>query len=146
MQEVKLILQDLSDKEIIQPILLTTRNVHTRIFTAAKKDFLRFGNKSRFLENQVSPAEIERSAARTDRRGYFLDPWNNAYWIYYLSVSNPSPAFLETDTSRVFGSLIVYSMGPNRRRDTDLASLRPESFVAGSLAGDDIGMGFLLSH
>jgi hypothetical protein len=45
---------------------------------------------------------LEGQQVRRDRRGYFLDPWNNPYWVYYNKKTRAGA---------------VYSFGPNRRRD-----------------------------
>ena len=87
-----------------------------------RKGYFHFGNRSSFLEHQISPAETQGPEARRDRHGYFLDPWNNPYWIRY---------------KRKRGVGVIYSFGPNRRRDTDLGQLE-------EMSGDDIGAFFEL--
>jgi hypothetical protein len=72
---------------------LRGRNVHKRVFTSARDGYLVVDEITTFLEGNT---------ARKDRRGYFLDPWNNPYWIFY------------SKKSRSGG---VYSFGPNRKRD-----------------------------
>ena len=83
--------------------LQSRRRVHKRLFTAIRQDYLSV-DAGRFLNGHVSPATDSTNAARRDRRGYFLDPWHNPYWILF---------------ERRFGRIIVYSFGPNRRRDTN---------------------------
>ena len=62
---------------------------------------------------------------RRDRRGYFVDPWNNPYWIFYARKGRRG---------------LLYSFGPNRRRDTRLPKKGvPAGFEAG---GDDIVVPF----
>lgn len=78
---------------------LVNRNVHKRVFTAMRGGYLVMPNR-----------------ATKDRQYYSLDPWNNAYWIYF-------------DKSTHTGA--VYSFGPNRRRD--LTIRKPDSD-----RGDDI--------
>ena len=53
-------------------------------------------------------------------KGYFLDPWNNAYWAYYY---------------RKMNLMIFYSFGANRKRDSKLGRDR-------DLEADDIGIVF----
>jgi len=86
----------------VQPELLHKSRVHKRIYTATTSEYLHFGTSSSFLEAQPTPAETE--GGRADRKGYFLDPWNNPYWVLW------------DDDEEL---LIVYSFGPNRRRDSD---------------------------
>lgn len=98
--------------------------VHKRVFTAARDGYLQLSGGA-FLEGHATPADAPRRPggpggpkreARRDRRGYFLDPWNNPYWV-------------RVDPAR--GLAAVYSFGPNRRRDTDTRRMaRP--------GGDDI--------
>ena len=92
--------------------------VHKRLFTAVRDGYLGFAGGSEFLEGGLSPAEEETDgvARRDDRKGYFLDPWNNPYWVLY---------------ERHSSALILYSFGANRRRDTNV---RGRPFRAG---GDD---------
>ena len=60
-----------------------------------------------FLEGMASPAsELSILETRRDRRGYFLDPWNNPYWVQSIR-----------EGQRV--NILLYSFGPNRLRDVD---------------------------
>ncbi|MEK7703128.1 MAG: hypothetical protein AAB317_04120 [Nitrospirota bacterium] len=127
--ELELMRKDLLSGKIIQVSLLEGGGIHKRIYTAVESGYIRFGSQSLFLENQSSQLEVEKSRARTDRRGYFLDPWNNPYWISYRTKNR---------------LLIVYSMGPNRRRDTHFSKLSPDELAAGRFEGDDIRVGFVL--
>lgn len=101
---------------------LLRTNIHKRVFTATTDGYLRFGADSAFLEGRSTPAEPEALDPRRDRIGYFLDPWNNPYWIHY-----------QRRTRRV----ILYSFGPNRRRDGHPGR-------DGALSGDDVGLVFSL--
>lgn len=85
------------------PKLEKKRTIHKRVFTAVVDGYFDL-NKRPFLEGQATPAS-GTEPARRDRRGYFLDPWNNPYWV-----------LVERDEARV----VVYSFGPNRQRDTDV--------------------------
>jgi hypothetical protein len=60
-----------------------------------------------------------------ERDEFYLDAWNSPYWV----------SFKRTDTGR--GTLVLYSFGPNRKRDIDPA--RP------SEAGDDVQLAFEVS-
>lgn len=93
---------------------LMKKNIHKRVFTATRDGYLQMSGRA-FLEHQGTTAEAGLPP-RTDRRGYFLDPWNNPYWIHY-------------DRKTRTGS--VYSFGPNRRRDVSIR--KPDSEP-----GDDI--------
>jgi hypothetical protein len=71
---------------------LLDKNVHKRVYTSMRDGYVRLDGGA-FLEGQP---------ARHDRRGYFLDPWNNPYWIHYNKKTRAGA---------------IYSFGPNRRRD-----------------------------
>lgn len=122
--ELELLRQDLQDPDTTRA-LSDTKRLHQRIFTAARAAQLRFGSNSRFLESRPSPADEGADGQRRDRRGYFLDPWSNAYWIYHVPRRKAA---------------IIYSFGPNRRRDTDLRVLSREEWREAALDGDDIGL------
>lgn len=81
---------------------LWRRSVHVRIWTAIDEGYLR---RERIRE--FDGARCEGAAARNVgvRNEYGIDPWGTAYW---LSVEKLS------DEER---QVIVYSFGPNRRRD-----------------------------
>lgn len=119
--EVDQLRADVQTAGVPQP-KLSRRNVHKRLYTAVRRGYLAFGDRSAFLGSHRSPAEPGAAAPRADRRGYFLDPWRNAYWIHHARASN---------------QVVIYSFGPNRRRDSELAG-QPR------LTGDDIGVVFSL--
>lgn len=91
---------------------LESKNVHKRVFTATRDGYLELAGRS-----FVGPSP------RKDRKGYFLDPWNNPYWVYFNK---------RTRTGA------VYSFGPNRRRDVSIRK-------ASSDPGDDIIVRFSLA-
>jgi hypothetical protein len=91
---------------------LRKKNVHKRTYTAMHDGYLEL----------AAGAFQDHQPGRHDRRGYFLDPWNNPYWIYY-------------DRSSRTGA--IYSFGPNRRRDV---SIRDRD----SDPGDDVIVRFTL--
>jgi hypothetical protein len=81
----------------VSPRLLSRSRVHKRLFTAVHDGYLRFEGAGSL---------------------FFLDPWQNPYWIEY---------------AREEGGAWLYSFGPNRRRDSaDQNRMR--------LQGDDIGL------
>lgn len=92
------------------PKLDRGRSIHKRVFTATRDGYFKI----------EGGAFHEGLARRRDRVGYFLDPWNNPYWVY-----------LERRATRG----LVYSFGPNRQRDTAVK----EGDVA---SGDDLLGGF----
>jgi len=59
---------------------------------------------------------------------FYLDPWNQPYWFTYERVG-------------LDGRILLYSFGPNRRRDSDPFLLaEPEIPVDTLLGGDDLGV------
>ncbi len=85
--------------------------VHKRLYTyveQADQDFLLDG---RF-------ADLVDGGLPRKRAEFLLDPWNSPYWIRDSCGSDASNRFA-----------FVYSLGPNRRRDSTRAEIR----------GDDIG-------
>lgn len=97
--------------------------VHKRVFTAVVDRFVTLAGRS-FLEGQGTPGEASSMPARRDRRGYFLDPWNNPYWM-----------FVDRRTRRG----MVYSFGPNRRRDINVREKASDP-------GDDVIVSFDLAR
>ncbi|HRC56631.1 MAG TPA: hypothetical protein PKU97_11950, partial [Kofleriaceae bacterium] len=99
------------------------RNIHKRVFTAARDGYLAFAGRA-YLEQQGTPAEPAPPPLRVrrDRRGYFLDPWNNPYWVVF---------------DRRTRACVVYSFGPNRRRDLSARALHEGT-------GDDVVVRFAL--
>ncbi len=86
-------------------------SVHKRIYTFVEEygqDYLRQGKFS----------EIKQRGPGLERLDYFLDPWNSAYWVRH---------HCDPDLGRTL--LILYSFGPNKRRDSSAAEI----------LGDDLG-------
>lgn len=81
------------------------KSVHKRVFTAGRAGYFSLPDET---DEQVT------------RRRWFLDPWNNPYWIAW---------------SRKQGRITLYSFGPDRRRDGRYEK-RPE------VKGDDIAVHF----
>lgn len=102
-QELLLLARDLKKPGVLsQRRLERKKSVHKRVFTATKAGYLRFGDESAYLEQARTPAESDDDGARRDRRGWFLDPWNNPYWLAWSS-----------EHERVS----LYSFGPDRKRN-----------------------------
>ncbi|HEX6245256.1 MAG TPA: hypothetical protein VFZ61_30245 [Polyangiales bacterium] len=59
------------------------------------------------------------------RDDYALDPWNNPYWVAFRQDAESS------------GRVLVYSFGPNHRRDSDIDRFGAPEF---GLGGDDLGV------
>lgn len=106
--ELALLVQDLESGR--GPKLDRGRSIHKRVFTARRDGYFKIDGGA-FHQGQ---------AGRHDRLGYFLDPWNNPYWVY-----------LERRATHG----VVYSFGPNRQRDSDVKK-------DGVAAGDDIVVPF----
>lgn len=78
--------------------LMKKSGIHKRVFTAMRDGYYDF--------DDAAATRFGAAPAVDDvRRKYFLDPWNNPYWV-----------LVEKDDNRV----VVYSFGPNRRRDTEV--------------------------
>ena len=100
---------------------LRKRSIHKRLYTATLDGYLRLAG-GMYLAGGGTPAEPGAAVPRTDRRGYFLDPWNNPYWVEFDKRSKAG---------------VIYSFGPNRRRDVDLEE-------DGGDRGDDLIVDFEL--
>lgn len=122
--EMAALRRDLETPGVAQPRLFRKRYLHTRLFTAVREGYLDFGNGSLFLGRQSSPGNATAIHPRRDRLGYFLDPWNNPYWLVFERS----------------GRTVIYSFGPNRRRDTDVTRVQSDASLAEVLGGDDIGI------
>ncbi len=126
--ELQLLATDLRTGGAVRPKLLAKQRVHKRIFTATRERYLHFGDAGGFLEGRATPAE-DAEGGRRDRRGYFLDPWGQPYWI----LAQPS----EGERGRA----LLYSFGPNRKRDADPGSgSMADAAVEPTLGGDDLGV------
>ncbi len=97
--------------------LVRMRSLHKRLYTYVGKyddkgaDALDEGTFSK-------PVEVGLPQERAD---YYLDPWNSPYWIGK-----------DTTKDKRYALLMVYSFGPNRRRDSG----------DWSIGGDDVGVIF----
>jgi hypothetical protein len=118
-KELQLLQSDFLTARANKKKILKRKRVHKRIYTAILKNYFSLPNDSLFLEGKQTPADPKTGEVRNDRKGYFLDPWHNPYWVYY-------------DKKKKL--VIFYSFGSNRKRDSKLRD--------GSLQGDDIGTVF----
>jgi hypothetical protein len=101
---------DLQVPGVVQP-RLHGKNVHRRMFTSVQAGYLAFPARSAFLDDD------------TPRKAYFLDPWNNPYWLFH---------------DKKTGRTTLYSFGPNRMRDTRVKK-------TGEPAGDDVMVTLMLT-
>ncbi|HSH45491.1 MAG TPA: hypothetical protein VK966_06530, partial [Longimicrobiales bacterium] len=90
--------------------LAGSRSVHKRVYTAMEDGYIR----AEGLEG-YGAVECGEGLGSPARRQYAVDPWGTAYWLSFTR---------EESTLRV----VVYSFGPNRRRDGP----------AGTGGGDDV--------
>ena len=127
--ELILLRGDVNKEGVLNPYTFRKRFVHKRIFSAVRRGYVRFGDRSEFLEHQRNPVESPPGDGRTDRRGYFIDLWGQPYWFLYRREA-PDRAWL-----------LLYSFGPNRRRDFSARDVSLGSGGPGGFqAGDDIGV------
>ena len=108
-QELGLLADDVAHGKTAK---LDRRNIHKRVYTSIHDGYLRLDNGT-FLAG---------APVGKDRKGFFLDPWNNPYWIIY-------------DKKTRTGA--VYSFGPNRKRDVAVRDVASDP-------GDDVVVRFTL--
>jgi hypothetical protein len=122
-KELQLLQSDFLNPRTKKEKILGRKRVHKRIYTAVLQNYFRLPYHSLFLEGKQTPAAHIIGEVRKDRRGYFLDPWNNPYWVYYY---------------RKKKLVILYSFGSNRKRDSYLKD--------GRIQGDDLGNVFYIER
>jgi hypothetical protein len=83
-------------------------------------------HKRMFTAHEAHQVELAPLAAE-ERARFFLDPWNQPYWLLFEKRGPDS------------GRVVVYSFGPNRRRDS---RLKPLGDGDDALRGDDVGVAF----
>jgi hypothetical protein len=98
----------------ISPNLLDGRRVHRRLWTLQRRRQTDTAVMRALTTIVCNDADAESTARR---RAYGVDPWGTAYWVRTRSDSAGRP------------TLMVYSFGPNRRRDFDRS---------GHETGDDV--------
>ena len=112
--ELEMLSRDLLQPNVLKRKLFKKRSVHKRLFSAKKSEYFALKEHSVFLEGRLD---------RRDRKGYYLDPWAQPYWLRY-----------QRSKKRPAQRLLLYSFGPNRRRDTVLNDV-----IDGlEVGGDDI--------
>jgi hypothetical protein len=91
------------------------RRIHKRVWTAVQEGYVR-GGAARALG--AVPCRGTDIAAAASRRRFVIDPWGTAYWL--VTKNKPGDA----------GDLVVYSFGPNRRRDGETSTGGGDDIVA----------------
>jgi len=119
-KELLLLQNDFLNPSANKKKILRRKKVHKRIYTAIDQKYFKMPKDSLFLEGKQTPGDPRKGEVRNDRKGYFLDPWNNPYWVYYYKKKK---------------LVIFYSFGSNRKRDSNLRRDR-------DVQGDDIGVVF----
>lgn len=107
-REIALLVEDFAG-----PKLHTRCGIHKRLYT-----FMREYNQTYLVRGRFASHLRELDSA--ERANYLLDPWNSPYWVRHKCGDGKRVAF-------------VYSLGPNRRRDSD----------EWAILGDDIGDYFI---
>ena len=134
-QEVEMIANDIRRPRTLLRRALSTSRFHKRIYTAILQHYITFGNRSTFLERQRSPAEAPQAGGRSDRKGYFVDPWGQSYWVVH-----------EYRPPASWG-ILIYSFGVNRQRELTARDLHTQFTASGPVAGgDDIGYYINMMH
>lgn len=90
------------------PRLLDAGTVHKRVRTAMRDGYL---DTDRLAEFRRAPCLGAGARDADARRRYFVDPWGTAYWISSVRTTSGGRR------------VVVYSFGPNRRRDGDAQAL-----------------------
>ncbi|MDG2222126.1 MAG: hypothetical protein P8L85_12155 [Rubripirellula sp.] len=119
-QELEKLGSELESYGAINPGLANSDELSDfRIYMGVREGLVTINDPNEFIFETSSSINVDLASLRSK---YYLDPWNNAYW---LRMQGFQPIFL-------------YSFGPNRRLDTipkDRVSVpRP-----GETEGDDIG-------
>lgn len=82
---------------------------HVRVYTWVERHGHRRIREGSFATGEAADPTYDDPIRRT----YFLDPWNNPYWLWHRC---------DGGSQRV----MVYSFGPNRRRDSTRRGARPD--------------------
>jgi hypothetical protein len=102
--EVDALLGDIVSGGAATPALDGMGSVHKRVWGSVASGYIDGSRLERFRAATCGNGVSAESLA--SRRRYGVDPWGTAYWMHVTR--DP-----ETDTQRI----VVYSFGPNRRRD-----------------------------
>jgi hypothetical protein len=113
--EVRALLDDIVRGQAATPDLDEMRSIHKRVWGSVSSGYIDDALLRRFRATSCPGDEATGSSAA--RRRYVIDPWGTAYW---MSVTR--------DDESGARHVVVYSFGPNRRRDG-----KP-----GATTGDDI--------
>ena len=106
--EVRSLLADISEGSAASDSLWRMRRVHKRVWTSINEGYIHDQGLQLFKARRCATDSNSGSV----RRQYGIDPWGSPYW-------------LEVERRKTQTDVVVYSFGPNRRRDG---------------AGDDIRM------
>lgn len=115
-EETAALARDLESGEIQRDRLRRARSIHKRAYTMGVDGYIDLSAAS--VLGTARCSGVDRASVLARRR-YLVDPWGTAYWI---SAERPI---------RGQRRVVVYSFGPNRRRDG-------ESEEVGPARGDDI--------
>jgi hypothetical protein len=138
-EELELLKSDMFQEDIFQPHAYwkiddngrkkRKKRFHKRVYTAVKQHYIHFDTSSSFLGHELSPGESPDGEGRNDNRGYLIDPWGQSYWIVHEWRGKSTAV------------VVLYSMGPNRRRDITTRKLKQQFGKTGTVvAGDDVGV------
>ncbi|MFT5041248.1 MAG: hypothetical protein ACI8TX_002220 [Hyphomicrobiaceae bacterium] len=103
----------------------TLNTIHKRIFSAVRQNYARLPDEGRFRRLAIDRDTGEARDRSATRNRFMIDPWGSAYWFAY---------------NKDRQGMVVYSLGPNRRRDTHFASFPRAALEASQMEGDDIGV------
>jgi hypothetical protein len=113
-REVDAIAADIVSGQAATDRLWRMRSVHKRVWSAIGEEYLRSERLSQFTH-----ACADDSSAHNDlRRKYAIDPWGGPYWVLVEGLEGRT-------------RIVVYSFGPNRRREIDSEALNADR-------GDDV--------
>lgn len=104
--EASALLSDLLGDGTVADDLVEGGTIHKRVWTAAADGYLELDRAVAFQSARCAGAA---AADAPGRRRYAVDPWGTAYWIKTLRS--------KSGTESSAGRVLVYSFGPNRRRD-----------------------------
>jgi hypothetical protein len=121
--ETSALLEDIVAGDAATKKVRGMNSVHKRIWTAGTEGYLERASASRF-----DAAQCVGSAAQNVgvRRKYGVDPWGTSYWVRFRKVGDAEQR------------VVVYSFGPNRRRDG-----KEDSMGEGEVGDDVIVIGSL---
>jgi hypothetical protein len=103
--EANALLEDVVRGQAGTPNLEAMTSVHKRVWSSVESGYIEDASLRHF---RTVSCLGESAGKVSSRRRYIVDPWGTAYWIDVTRDSG-------SDVQRV----LVYSFGPNRRRDVD---------------------------